>query len=281
MLVLIGPSFQGTDNQYAQLSDVTGLVQYELRTRLRQNSWGLLKAIAEEQEAEQLAFQLRTLGYEAVAVDPSVGQDEQRQIVSVCAIQFGAQCADVQVRTRSMVIPYAAFLTIVRGEVVMDTLSEAGSESRFRASRSSVLPPSPQATTGRFDSFIAADIHFCTVNWIGRIDSRHFDFSEFELHDGNPIKNLDRVTDHLAERAGGIPVDRCVKRSSVAGFVAPPSRSSQPPTSVAADPVSGDSRFDSYSRIIGEAERKCRAIRRAVSEGVNLNGNTHPQSTPQ
>ena len=55
MLVLLGPSFAGGDAEYQRLSKVTGMVAYDLRSRVKPGSWGLVKALADETEAARLA----------------------------------------------------------------------------------------------------------------------------------------------------------------------------------------------------------------------------------
>ena len=55
MLVLLGPSFAGGDADYQRLSKATGMVAYDLRARLKPGMWGLVKALADEAEAERLS----------------------------------------------------------------------------------------------------------------------------------------------------------------------------------------------------------------------------------
>ena len=59
MLVLPGPSFAGGDAEYQRLSRVTGMVAYDLRSRVKPGMWGLVNALADEAEAGRLAGLLR------------------------------------------------------------------------------------------------------------------------------------------------------------------------------------------------------------------------------
>ena len=114
------------------------------------------------------------------------------------------------------------------------------------------------------DAFAGADLHFATVLWSARIDARSFDFSEFGERGETVAQDLDHFVDHVAERAG-VRVDRNVRLSSVASFAArpPPMRSQSPIPGGAMTPrasvvTTGDERFDGYSRLVAEAERRTR-----------------------
>ena len=105
--------------------------------------------------------------------------------------------------------------------------------------------------------FLAADLHFATVLWIARIDSRVFDFGAERT--GNVAADLAAFTNLLAGRSG-VRIDRAIRTSSVASFAdqpAPMRAQSWPPPSIR-KAESGDPRFDGYSRLIGEAERLAR-----------------------
>src|SRR5688500_5155915 len=62
MLVLLGPSFAGGDAEYQRLSKVTGLVAYDLRSRVKPGMWGLVKARADEAGAERSAGRVASGG---------------------------------------------------------------------------------------------------------------------------------------------------------------------------------------------------------------------------
>src|SRR5688572_6498075 len=105
MLVLLGPSFAGGDAEYQRLSRVTGLVAYDLRSRLKTGMWGLVKALADEHEAERLANALRAEGFPIVVVPREVTTDAQRPIVALRALEIDAQQLTLHLRERSMVVP--------------------------------------------------------------------------------------------------------------------------------------------------------------------------------
>ncbi len=261
MLVLLGPPFSGEDADYARLSGATGLVAYELRTRLKPGTWGVVRALGDAAQAEALAQRLRDEGFRACAVDSAIGHDPARAIVPIRALELSESELVVHLRERSMTVPHAALLSIVRGEVQTGTRPQAqrsSSSATFRA----VVPDAAdlavlreQLGAGALDAYAAADLHFVTVLWIARIDVRSFDFAPFGL-ESSTAQDLDRLVDVVAERCG-LRVDRASRMSSVASFAASaPPRSSTPAPGAPAAPRVVAERFDFYSRIIAEAERQ-------------------------
>lgn len=275
MLVVLGPPFEGTDDQYGALSRLTGLVAYELRTKLKPGYWGVVRALADAGQAETLAERLREEGFRATVVDPAVGHDPERRIVSLLGLEVGETDLGLQLRGRVMAIPNAALLTLVRGEVHIgrsapQSMRPSSSSSTFRA----VVPSSADLAVFReqtttLDAYAAADLHFVTVGWVARIDARAFDFSSVGLptRDGLAAA-LDTLVDALAERFE-LRVDRGSKTSSLLSFTA---RQNQPrqtpmpggaPASIRSSlpPATADEKFDAYSRFVAEAERRTRRSR--------------------
>jgi hypothetical protein len=272
MLVLLGPSFAGGDADYQRLSKATGLVAYELKSRLKPGMWGLVKALADEGEAERLARSLEAEGFPIVVVPREVVGNAERPIVALKGLAIDGQRLTLQLRERSMEVPAAALCVIVRGEAQVGKTSasrgtgaSATSSSTFRA----VVPSTndlqvfreSMPATGFEAAFAAADLHFHSVTWIARIDARSFDFRALGIGAVSPAGALDTLVDRLALLAK-VRVDRAARASSVASFAqqairgagansAPPSM----PMSQRAKEVAGDDRFDPYSRVVGEAER--------------------------
>jgi hypothetical protein len=257
VLVLLGPPFEGTENEYKELSKVTGLVAYDLRTRLRPGLWGVVRALADTAQAETLAERIRQLGLTALAVDPIVAQDEQRSVATLRGLELQAEQMTLRFFERQMSIAYRSLLTIVRGEVRLGhapAARTAPSSSTFRA----VVPTAAEikVTTQEFDAFAAADLHFFTVPWLARIDARTFDFGSVVPGAKSHADALEQLVALLAER-GAVRIDRGHRTSSVASYTEPRGfgRSPTPPPNVAERPKPGDPRFDGYSRLIAEAER--------------------------
>jgi hypothetical protein len=50
-LVLLGPGFDGSDQGYQTLARATGLVLYDLRSRVKPGSWGLVKSFGDAGQA--------------------------------------------------------------------------------------------------------------------------------------------------------------------------------------------------------------------------------------
>jgi hypothetical protein len=162
------------------------------------------------------------------------------------------------VEDRAMTVPYAALVCVVRGEVQPGrsrsrSHTPTSSSSTFRA----VAPGALNEVQGSsaFQAFAAADLHFATVLWIGRIDARNFDFRMLGEPSESAVYDLDRLVDQLANMSG-VRVDRAVRASSVASFAERPQMRGSAAAPVRGRDVSGDDRFDPYSRLIGEAERK-------------------------
>jgi hypothetical protein len=269
MLVLLGPSFAGGDADYQRLSKVTGMVAYDLRARLKPGMWGLVKALADEVEAQRLAAALASEGFPIVVVPREVATDAERPIVALKALSIDEQQLTLHLRERAMSVPIAALCCIVRGEAQVGKGSAARaaggtSSSTFRA----VVPDASDLQVFRdsmpptsFEAFAAADLHFHSVTWIARIDARSFDFRALGIAAASPAGALDTLVDRLA-LLGRVRVDRAARASSVSSFtqqasrgVAPHSAPSSTPHSQRGREISGDERFDPYSRVLGEAER--------------------------
>lgn len=271
MLVLLGPSFAGGDAEYQRLSKVTGMVAYDLRSRVKPGSWGLVKALADEAEAARLAAALRAEGFPIVVVPREVASAPERPIVALRALEINGQELTLTLRERSMTVPTAALCSIVRGEAQVGNSraraqgGSGSSSSTFRA----VVPDTSELQVfresmppGSFEAFAAADLHFHSVAWIARIDARSFDFRALGIGAASPAGALDTLVDRLALLAK-IRVDRAARASSVASFAQQATRNAAPqsippsmPMSQRAKEVAGDERFDPYSRVVGEAERQ-------------------------
>jgi hypothetical protein len=273
MLVLLGPSFAGGDADYQRLSKVTGMVGYDLRARLKPGMWGLVKALADETEAKRLAAALAAEGFPIVVLPREVATDAERPIVALKALSIDEQQLTLQLRERSMNVPIAALCCIVRGEAQVGKGSPARasggtSSSTFRA----VVPNADDMQVfrestpqGSFEAFAAADLHFHSVTWIARIDARSFDFRALGIAAASPAGALDTLVDRLA-LLGRVRVDRAARASSVSSFTQQASKGagahSVPPSiphSQRTREISGDERFDPYSRVLGEAERSLAA----------------------
>ena len=272
MLVLLGPSFTGSEAEYHRLSKLTGMVAYDLRSRVKPGTWGLLKALADEAEAERLASALLVENFPVVVVPREVATDPERPIVALRALEIQGQELTLHLRERSMVVPAAALCAIVRGEAQVGKGSggrasgaTTTSSSTFRA----VVPDASDLQVFResmpptsFEAFAAADLHFHSVSWIARIDARGFDFKALGIGAASPAGALDTLVDRLALLAR-VRVDRAVRASSISSFTQQAARA-QPihtpppsmPMSQRAKEVAGDERFDPYSRVVGEAERQ-------------------------
>ena len=270
MLVLLGPSFAGGDADYQRLSKVTGMVSYDLRARLKPGMWGLVKALADEVEAQRLAGALAADGFPIVVVPREVAMDAERPIVALKGLTIVGQELTLRLRERSMTVPIQALCSIVRGEAQVGKGSAARaagggtSSSTFRA----VVPDASDVQVFReslpstsFEAFAAADLHFHSVTWIARIDARSFDFRALDIAAASPAGALDTLVDRLA-LLGNVRVDRAARASSVSSFTQQASKGvalhSVPPSLPHAHrsrEIAGDDRFDPYSRVVGEAER--------------------------
>jgi hypothetical protein len=260
MLVLLGPPFEGTDADYARLAQLTGLVAYDLKTRLKPGTWGVVRAIGDQAQAGELAARLTSEGYRACVVDSAVGHDPSRAIVALRGLELAEGELVLHLRERSMAVPWAALLALVRGEVQIGARPQpqrSSSSATFRAvvpSAADLAVFREHATSASFDAYAAADIHFVTVTWVARIDARSFDFSPFGAESGS-AQDLDRLVDLLSEQSG-VRADRGVRGSSVASFAGSvPLRANTPAPGGPAVTRATVERFDFYSRIVAEAER--------------------------
>ena len=262
MLVMLAPSFDGSSDAYARLVKATGMLAYDLKARLKPGVWGVVKALADEDQARELERRLLAQGLPALIVPREVAHDPNRRIVTLRALELGAEQIVLHLREREMRIPFGALTCIVRGEVHIGQLPSraAGpSSATFRAvapSTGDLQVFRESVSTSNFSAYAAADLHFATVRWVARLDARSFDFSALGVATESPASDLDQLVDVLAARSG-VRVDRGVRASSVvstltqgagalSGASAPMPRSKESPS---------DERFDPYSRVIGEAER--------------------------
>jgi len=267
MLVLIGPPFQGNDAEYGRLAELTGILPYELRTKLKPGAWGVVRALADRGQAEALRERLWADGFRSAVVDPHVASDPGRMFVPLRAIELAETEVVLHLSERTMPIAHRALLTIVRGEVQVGARprTRPGSSSSFRA----VVPNADlevfrEPSAKELDAFAAADLHFATVLWAARIDVRSFDFSVLGQARGG-VNDLDRLVDFLGERTG-LRVDRGSRVSSVASFSAGAGapRSATPVPGQSAPPRrEAPERFDGYSRLVAEAERQLARLTRA------------------
>jgi len=270
MLVLLGPSFAGGEADYQRLSKVTGMVAYDLRARLKPGMWGLVKALADELEAERLAASLKSEGFPIVVVAREVASDPERPIVALKGLRIEGQELTLELRERVMQVPVAALCCIVRGEaqVGKGARSAGGAGATSSATFRAVVPNANDLQVFResvpassFEAFAAADLHFHSVHWIARIDARSFDFRTLGIGAASQAGGLDTLVDRLALLAR-VRVDRAARASSISSFTQQAARGvtphSVPPNasmSQRAREISGDERFDPYSRVVGEAER--------------------------
>lgn len=257
MLVMLAPSFDGAPEAYARLAQATGMVAYDLKARVKPGVWGIVRALADEAQAVDLARRLRADGFPVFVVPREVAHDSNRRIVTIRALELREQEMILYLRERAMPIPFGALSCIVRGEVILGQAPARGmtpSSSTFRA-----VAPSPtdvqvfreSVSASNFEAFAAADLHFATVLWAARIDARSFDFAALGGRSESPAADLDRLVDTIAARAG-VRVDRGVRASSVVSALAQAPGRSLAPTSRESQ---SDERFDPYSRVIAEAER--------------------------
>ena len=263
MLVMLAPSFDGSQDAYQRLAQVTGMVVYDLKSRVKPGVWGVVKALADDVQAHELAQALRDSGFPVFVVPREVAHDANRRIVTIRSLEIRADQVVLYLREREMAIPFGALTCIVRGEVHLGHVpgrSVTPSSSTFRAvvpSTSDIQMFRESASASNFESFAAADLHFATVLWAARLDARSFDFSALGLASESPASDLDELVDVLSERAS-VRVDRGVRVSSVVSALMQ-GASSRASTSASQAPLSkeapGDERFDPYSRVVGEAER--------------------------
>jgi len=265
MLVLVGPPFSGSEDEFARLSAATQLLVYDLKTKLKADTWGVVKVLADPAQAEALANRLRDSGFRVALVDQGIASDSGRMFVQVRAIELLDADLVLHLSERSMTIPYRAMTTIVRGEV--GGFKRSSSSAGFRAvvpTRAEVEVFRESVATDQTDAYAAADIHFATVLWVARIDARAFDFSVLGAPAG-AAEGLDRLVDLLSQRAN-VRVDRGNKISNVASFA--PGGTKRAPTPIPGQPPmsrrEAPERFDIYSRLIGEAERQAARPTRTI-----------------
>jgi hypothetical protein len=256
MLVMLGPWFEATPEGFARLAHATGLVPYELRSRIKPACWGLLRAVGDGAQAEALAVRLRDEGFPVVVVNQREAFDAEHRVVPVERVELRADELVLRVRDQDMPIPYQSLMVIVRGELGRASGSRpAPSSATFRP----VVPSAAEAQAfreaaarGGADASPAADLHFVTVRWFGRIDVRDFDFAGVVGASAGQARDLDRLLELLAERSGA-RVDRGSKMSGVSAFGG--SRSLTPAQGPrAARDVAPDDPFDVYSHLVSEAE---------------------------
>ncbi len=260
MFVLLWPDFDGTNESYQRLAEATGLVAYDLRARVRKDHWGVVKALADGSQAEMLARSLEAQGFRPVLVDRSVAHDSARRIVAVRGIELNEQGFVLNLRDRRMTIEYSAVACLVRGEVQPGRTAQRGagsgpSSATLRAVTAQQEPVSVREGYALpFEAFQAADVHFLTVPWIARLDMQSLGSSPGE---GGP-RALDALSDEMGRRARA-RVDRGVRTSSVATLAeqSAAGRSEAPSLRDTRREIP-DERFDPYSRLIGEAERRLR-----------------------
>ena len=264
MLVLLAPGFDGGDQAYQALARATGLVPYDLRTRVKPGTWGLIRAFGDAGQANELASKLIASGFPVVVVDRQILNDPERRHVPVHGMLLGESDFVLKLKDREMKIPYGALACIVEGEVQPGRV--AGAAPVGAASSGSMRAVSPvgeelqafrEAQPAPPIGYLAADLHFSTVHWIARIDARTFDFGPART--GNVALDLANLTNVLAQK-GNVRVDRNVRTSSIASYAEQPvslrGTSWPPVTQRSREAV--DARFDSYSRVLGEAERLAR-----------------------
>lgn len=263
MLVMVAPSFDGSAEAYARLARVTGLVAYDLKARIKPGVWGVVRALADETQANELASALHAQGVPVFVVPRDVAFDPNRRIVTIRALEIRADQITLHLREREMTIPFRALTCIVRGEVHLGHIparSVTPSSATFRAvvpSAADVQVFRESLSPSNFEAYAAADLHFATVLWAARIDARSFDFSVLGATSESPASDLDLLVDELSTRTG-VRVDRGVRSSSLVSALL---QSSGRSNSAAQGPHSSrepqaDERFDPYSRVIAEAERK-------------------------
>jgi hypothetical protein len=240
-------------------------VLYDLRTRIKPGSWGLVKGFADTGQAQELYSRLLAAGFPVVLVERQVASDPERRHVPVRGLVLGDSHFTLRLKDRDMRIPYGALTCIVEGEVqpgraVGASATSAASSGAIRAVAPDVaeMRAFREAHMNAQIGYLAADLHFATVLWIGRLDSRVFEFGPERT--GNVGADLAAVTNLLSARAG-VRIDRTVRVSSLASFAdqtTPVRADSWPPVSGRGKSEATDNRFDTYSRLVGEAERVAR-----------------------
>ena len=275
MLVLLGPTFEGSGEEYTRLARATGMLAYDLRTKLKPGIWGVVRALGDESQAQELGQRLQEDGFQVAVVDSAVCADPDRRAVLVSGLRLEEEQVVFIVKDREMPVPYGALLVIVRGEVHRGERPQSRGARTSSAALRAVAPSSADVAAfrasggGEFDAYAALDVHFITVKWAARIDVRHFNFSV--LGDGTPAtaRSLDELADRIGARAG-IRVDRGSRTSSVASFSSAGVPRSETPAPSSSHRAAGgapvDERYDGYSRLIAESERQTRKRRQQPAE---------------
>jgi hypothetical protein len=283
VLILIGPAFDGSDANFRKLAQLTGLVAYDLKTKLRPGSWGVLKLLADKLQARDLTMQLQSQGLPAVLVDASVPYDQGRPIVPVERLGRVADDLVLELPGQRMQVPLRSLLTIVRGEVHIRSLRPSGVASSGNTYRA-VVPTVPDIQafresqiTSSYDAYHVADLHFATVNWVARLDARKTDLCLLEELSGSQAQKLDQVVDHIAS-VTNVRVDRSVRTSSLASFATRPTpmRSVSPARGTPIGDqdhrvTASDPHFDGYSRLVAQAEREAMALSAPLARASELN----------
>lgn len=254
MLVLLGPSFDGSSSGLAKLAEVTGLVAYELRARIKPGCWGVIRALADPEQAHDLAARLQREGFPVVAVTLEQAWSPERRFVKAQAVRLEPEALLLRVREREMVLPYAAVLVIVRGEAGADSRPPRSLGVSSATLRAVGLGDAAarRDTTGRStDAFQAADLHFHTARWVARVDPRVTDLSQIDGATGVTLPDLELLAGELGRRTGA-RVDRGSRMSSLASYAMQGHRAPPPTAALGAEPL--PDRFDGYSRLVGEAE---------------------------
>jgi len=262
MLVMLAPSFDGSSEAYARLVKATGMLAYDLKSRLKPGVWGVVRALADEEQAQELTQRLLAEDLPALIVPREVAHDPARRIVTIRALELADQQMVLHLREREMPIPFGALTCVVRGEVhtgQVPSRSHTPSSATFRAvspATTDVQVFRESVSASNFEAYAAADFHFATVLWVARIDARGFDFSGLGLTSESKASDLDQLVDAISARSG-VRVDRGVRASSVVSALAQGalSRSGGPSQAPRSKEAPSDERFDPYSRVIGEAER--------------------------
>jgi hypothetical protein len=260
MLVMLAPSFDGSNDAYGRLVKATGMLAYDLKSRLKPGVWGVVRALADREQAQELLERLLAESLPALIVPREVAHDPNRRIVTIRALELGTDQLRIHLREREMSIPFGALSCIVRGEVhtgQVPSRAVSPSSATFRAvapSTSDVQMFRESVSVSNFEVYSAADLHFATVLWVARLDARSFDFSALGLTNESPASDLDQLVDLLSERSG-VRVDRGVRASSVVSTLLQGGTARSGTLQAVRSKESSDERFDPYSRLIGEAER--------------------------
>src|SRR5688572_3972944 len=139
MLVLLAPTFSGSNEAYARLAQLTGLVAYDLRSRIKPGAWGIVRVLGSEEEASRLMSELVCADFPAVLVDRNVAHDAERPFLTLSRVELEVGQMVLHLGDRSMSVPYSALCCIVRGEVQLGrkaqarTYTPSTSSSTFRA----------------------------------------------------------------------------------------------------------------------------------------------------